>query len=134
MPEMIEKRFGAVIYRFAVRPPDCKTPKKKCYGRTPSKCFYCGEQMNYIPGDPLHQTVDHVIPLSRGGSNFWQNKVWACSDCNYIKGDMTLEEFRAELARMAGQPTWLFYREEFPVHKGRNKFRSFEAVRGERAS
>lgn len=37
--------------------------------------------------------MDHVVPLSRGGSNNKANKVGACVPCNREKGDMTLEEY-----------------------------------------
>lgn len=46
-------------------------------------CSYCG-----TPGtehNPL--TIDHVIPLSQGGSNARENKVVACYKCNRKKSD-----------------------------------------------
>lgn len=49
-------------------------------GRT---CAYCGG-----PGD----TVDHVLPRSRGGSNNWDNLVCACRPCNNRKADRTPAE------------------------------------------
>jgi 5-methylcytosine-specific restriction endonuclease McrA len=51
------------------------------------RCAYCGEQR------PL--TVDHDIPLSRGGSNFISNIVPACRSCNARKGAKTAAEFVA---------------------------------------
>lgn len=43
-------------------------------------CAYCGG-----PGD----TVDHVIPRSRGGTDEWDNLVCACRSCNNTKADRT---------------------------------------------
>ena len=43
------------------------------------RCYYCGQKL----GKPYH--VDHVIPLSRGGSNAPENIVLACSHCNLSK-------------------------------------------------
>lgn len=51
-------------------------------------CYYCGEQVEKM-------TVDHAIPLSRGGSNDITNIIPACGPCNYSKQDKTVEEFLA---------------------------------------
>ena len=37
-------------------------------------------------------TRDHLIPLSRGGTNDWTNVVAACSPCNTRKGNRLPEE------------------------------------------
>ena len=39
-------------------------------------CYYCGEQTG------RHYHVDHVVPLSLGGSNGPENLVIACASCN----------------------------------------------------
>lgn len=41
------------------------------------KCFWCGEVCN--------QTIDHVLPISRGGQNCKDNVVPACFGCNLKK-------------------------------------------------
>lgn len=38
-------------------------------------------------------TVDHVVPLSKGGSNQPWNMVLACFDCNEAKGDSPYRQF-----------------------------------------
>lgn len=48
------------------------------------RCFYCG--------DPA-TTADHLLPVSRGGTDDPKNLVAACSNCNGTKGEMTAEEF-----------------------------------------
>jgi 5-methylcytosine-specific restriction endonuclease McrA len=53
-------------------------------------CAYRGE-----PG-PLEP--DHRLPLARGGTNFIDNILPACRNCNAQKHMMTEEEFRARLA------------------------------------
>lgn len=40
-------------------------------------------------------TIDHRIPLSRGGRNHFSNKIGACLACNGAKANLTDEEFRA---------------------------------------
>lgn len=47
------------------------------------KCVYCGEPS---------QHVDHVIPVSKGGTNDLDNLVAACSTCNLAKSDKLLSE------------------------------------------
>lgn len=44
------------------------------------KCAYCSR---YV----VRLTVDHVVPLSKGGSNNISNIVPACSECNQRKKD-----------------------------------------------
>lgn len=46
-------------------------------------CAYCGGH-----GD----TIDHVLPQSRGGPNTWTNLVAACKPCNNSKDDKLPEE------------------------------------------
>lgn len=51
-------------------------------------CFYC---LSDIP--PVNRTVDHYIPIARGGSHSRENLVAACSDCNQRKSAQMPEEF-----------------------------------------
>jgi len=54
------------------------------------RCFYCGIQLT-----PINRTLDHKIPLSRGGANTINNVVPACRPCNNRKLRMTTKEFLA---------------------------------------
>jgi 5-methylcytosine-specific restriction endonuclease McrA len=47
-------------------------------------CGYCGSEGG---------TVDHILPVSRGGINHWTNMFPACSKCNDSKGKRTPEEW-----------------------------------------
>lgn len=51
-------------------------------------CAYCG-----ISGS---MTIDHVLPLSRGGRHCIGNLVPACLRCNTSKGNLTVVEWRAD--------------------------------------
>lgn len=71
------------------------------------KCFYCGKKLIpdgeykkyttqiYQGGEILYTpidgydfpTIDHVQPLSRGGSNDISNAVLCCPTCNHKKGN-----------------------------------------------
>ena len=67
------------------------------------KCHYCGARIAaYSNGYALRwsmvkrqASVDHVQPLSRGGSNDDTNLVAACQECNQRKGSLTRDEFLA---------------------------------------
>lgn len=51
------------------------------------RCLYCGEEC----GDCGH--IDHVIPISAGGSNAPWNLALACATCNLQKHDRNAFEF-----------------------------------------
>lgn len=51
--------------------------KRKC---SQAKCHYCGQK---TPASEL--TMDHVVPLSRGGKSVKNNVVPACKECNNKK-------------------------------------------------
>lgn len=54
------------------------------------------------PPDDL-ATVDHAIPVSRGGTNDPINLVAACYRCNIDKGDHTLQEYTAMRGSRSGR-------------------------------
>lgn len=45
------------------------------------------------------ETVDHIVPKAKGGTDDWDNLQSLCSACNYAKGDMDNSHFRASIAR-----------------------------------
>jgi 5-methylcytosine-specific restriction endonuclease McrA len=49
-------------------------------------CFYCGSNKEI--------TLDHIIPISKGGSHSIGNIVSACQSCNYSKHDKLYMEWR----------------------------------------
>lgn len=65
-----------------------KERRKKIYDMTRGKCFYCGYDIDL---ENFH--VDHFIPKAKGGK-MKENLVPACPQCNMIKGDKSIEEFR----------------------------------------
>jgi len=44
-------------------------------------------------------TLEHKIPLSRGGTNYYENLAVACKSCNSRKKDKTPEEFQVMLEK-----------------------------------
>lgn len=55
------------------------------------RCAYCGRKLGYSKGE-LRPTMDHIIPLSRGGLHTKENVVPACQHCNSSKNAKTPEE------------------------------------------
>lgn len=56
------------------------------------RCAYCGCKLGYAKGDK-HPTLDHVIPVSRGGKHSASNVVPSCLHCNCSKNAKTPEEW-----------------------------------------
>jgi 5-methylcytosine-specific restriction endonuclease McrA len=69
------------------------------FARDGYSCLYCGRHRSGLRGREF-LTRDHVIPLSRGGDNTWDNVVTACSSCNNRKGG----HLPAEVAMFPLQP------------------------------
>lgn len=63
------------------------------------QCFYCGAMMRFErrkKNDPFTvdlATMDHVHPVSLGGSHTWDNVVLACWSCNCSKRHSPLAEW-----------------------------------------
>lgn len=56
-------------------------------------CAYCRRRVSKSPPcEGLLATVDHILPVSRGGPSSWTNLVSACKECNNRKADRTPEE------------------------------------------
>lgn len=55
-------------------------------------CVYCGERK------PL--TIEHLIPLSRGGRDSIGNYALACKSCNCSKGNLLVMEYRLKRPRI----------------------------------
>lgn len=41
----------------------------------------------------LRATIDHIVPKKQGGNSQSENKLWACYECNNLKGSRTPFEF-----------------------------------------
>jgi len=63
-------------------------------------CYYCGEPMRR-----MRFTLDHVIPLSRGGYHDITNIVCACNMCNSRKDAMS-EDKAMRVIHSDGKLSW----------------------------
>ena len=59
-------------------------------------CQYCRVELDYWDEERNKRgfTVDHRVPLSRGGVHSYENCVISCMPCNSSKSDMTEMEWR----------------------------------------
>lgn len=62
--------------------------REQTYKKQEGICWYCKKLIVWE-----EWTLDHRIPISRGGTNQWPNKVGACTTCNHGKANMTEQEF-----------------------------------------
>jgi len=72
-----------------------KLSLKKKFG---TKCYYCGIEMDFSTGSGRKfnrsmATIEHLIPLAKGGEHTFENTVLACRHCNISKNAKTEEEF-----------------------------------------
>lgn len=98
--EIIEEKAGEVVKSATLEMPRpsvirlvryVNVPRfRKAYlsrrnilSRDHYRCAYCGGKAN---------TMDHVIPRSRGGPHTWENIVACCYPCNQRKDDKLLQE------------------------------------------
>jgi 5-methylcytosine-specific restriction endonuclease McrA len=61
--------------------------RRGLFARDNYTCAYCGRRAG--PDGELSMkelTVDHIVPLSRGGKSSWLSTVCACQRCNLRKG------------------------------------------------
>lgn len=70
---------------------------KKIHG---TKCYYCQKEMDFSKGvgrkfNNDMATIEHLIPLSRGGEHTFANTVLACRFCNISRGAKSQEDFEA---------------------------------------
>ncbi len=68
--------------------------KRKIYERDGRACQICGRVTRFggtydTPWDPLPPSgsVDHIIPVSKGGTNEDTNLRWSCKSCNSARGN-----------------------------------------------
>lgn len=75
--------------------------RKAVFARDGGRCQYCGTGA---------ESIDHVVPRSRGGEHAWENVVAACRPCNVRKRDRLLHETTMQLRRRPSTPrelTWV---------------------------
>lgn len=75
--------------------------RRAIFARDGGRCQYCAGPA---------ESIDHVVPRSRGGAHVWENVVAACRACNTRKRDRLLAEAPMALRRPPVAPrelTWI---------------------------
>jgi len=83
---------------------------KKLYQRDKGICHICGEKCNpkdyieknsvFIAGE-RYPSIDHVYPISKGGTHTWDNVKLAHRGCNAVKNDKIIFEEHSGQLRLA---------------------------------
>lgn len=72
------------------------------YIRDNFTCLHCKRDLQTIvPGDGIRIELDHVVPVSKGGSNHQNNLITSCSECNQARGNKDIEEIHPLLSQRA---------------------------------
>lgn len=91
VPSVIRlRRFVRVPYRARV-----PLTRRAVFVRDGHRCQYCGAQA---------ESIDHVVPTSRGGGHVWENVVACCRRCNAAKEDRLLHETNLRLGHKPVAP------------------------------
>jgi 5-methylcytosine-specific restriction endonuclease McrA len=97
-------RPSVIILRRYVRVPSGRSvpvSRRGVLRRDAHRCGYCGSSAN---------TIDHILPRSRGGKDSWENLIACCLSCNNSKGDKTPQEMNWKLRMNPKAPhgiSWL---------------------------
>jgi len=68
------------------------TVKERLYKEQEGLCNACGTPFNI-----LNLTIDHIIPKSKGGGDYYENYQLLCGNCNSIKGNRPMEYLRLKI-------------------------------------
>ena len=69
--------------------------RRAVFARDDHRCQYCGG---------VADSIDHIVPKSRGGLHVWENVAAACRRCNLDKRDRTPDEAWMKLAKSPHTP------------------------------
>ncbi len=116
IPSIIRFLNKEVIKRFLHKK---KIPysKDNIWIRDDGECQYCSKKL-----ERRKFTLDHVLPISKGGKTSWTNIVACCQECNTYKRDMTLKESKMKLRKepIRPAPSNKYFKDPAAGLKGKN--------------
>lgn len=65
------------------------------YNRNKGRCALCGR---FLPCNAF--TIDHIVPLAKGGTNELDNLQCTCKTCNLIKHDILMKDLTKKLSEI----------------------------------
>ena len=92
-------RFLGKVYKRFRHGIKLKFSRNNVYLRDAGRCQYC---LNRLSKDKI--TLDHILPVSKGGKKTWENIVLCCITCNQKKGNRTLEQANMKLVKTPKVP------------------------------
>jgi 5-methylcytosine-specific restriction endonuclease McrA len=102
--EQVELPSVVKLIRYVKVPYRRSAPvsRRAVFGRDGNRCQYCGGPA---------ESIDNVLPRSKGGDHSWENVVACCRSCNIRKADRTPREAGFELATDPAPPrrfAWIY--------------------------
>lgn len=61
-----------------------------------TRCSYC--ERRYTKNN--YKTKEHIVPLSKGGNNYFENLTWICNECNNFRGNKDLLYFFNQISNI----------------------------------
>jgi 5-methylcytosine-specific restriction endonuclease McrA len=77
------------LYYSRIPKATLRLSRKSIYERDNYTCYICGKKFG-----EKHLSLDHMIPVSKGGRTEWENLATCCIDCNSDKADNLLSELK----------------------------------------
>ncbi|MFI5331164.1 MAG: HNH endonuclease [Desulfobaccales bacterium] len=83
--------------------------KREILERDNYKCQICGREINSETAQ-----IDHIIPLSKGGTDEPANMQTVCPKCNMIKADKIIDIVSTPLSKQLAK-AWIFFFRKAPI-------------------
>jgi len=66
---------------------------QQVWNRTNGKCYFCQKSLGKLQNRHGRWEMEHIQPISKGGTNDLHNIVASCCSCNRKKGTKSVQEF-----------------------------------------
>lgn len=75
--------------------------REAIYARYSGKCAICGNHVSF-----KRFTIDHKLPVCKGGTNDFRNLQSVCYSCNKMKHNLTWNEFMKKSWKVTMHNLW----------------------------